>query len=291
MRNLVSCFTIAVTSFSFTYAHAQNEKAIEVLAHTIGQNIAEGEAVMVEGGMACIVNDAGKRSDPFLVVFHDEYPVWNNSIVTDYGNDGTVVDFSQTVFLSSASVICGENRSEFVFLKLAQEADSVQFSDKAFFMLPLRAMEDQTEASEYIEEIASDAWGENHHLECYDPEWIGSNGQQCCGFALALGSNISSCKSKFWMMVSACVPAALAAGGGMFAWCARHCVLPPPLIPPCLKACLIAGGITTIGTITACIAGADFAYADCVKSQWAQYWRDLANSGCKMIMPDGYADE
>jgi len=122
-------------------------------------------------------------------------------------------------------------------------------------------------------------------IECFDPTWVGNGGQQCCGYLLSLQEGLGACASRFWLHVFACIPASVTLGAGSFAWCAQYCVVPPPFVPACVKSCLVLGGVTGAGALIACLAGADFAYDECVREKWSLYWQNLAGAGCELRRP------
>ena len=122
-------------------------------------------------------------------------------------------------------------------------------------------------------------------IECFDPSWVGNGGQQCCGYLLSLQEGLGACASRFWLHVFACIPASVTLGAGSFAWCAQYCVVPPPFVPACVKSCLVLGGVTGAGALIACLAGADFAYDECVREKWSLYWQNLAGAGCELRRP------
>lgn len=250
------------------------------------------EAAVMEQGVISFIDKDG--SDLGKALWFEADRVGADPMVESNGLTASGMEFRhyQSVSISSGFTVMDGKRHHFIIAILDQRVDAYdhdgsKISASSSSMVPLMHMGTEEEAASYMEGIRESAAEQPPSLGCHNPEWIGSGGQECCGYLLALGQGMRACSSRYWFLVSACIPASLAIGGGIFKWCASHCAVAPPLIPACLKSCLVLGGVSSIGSMIICLTGADMAYDECIAEKRAQYWRDLAGSGCKMISPEG----
>lgn len=180
------------------------------------------------------------------------------------------------------------SRVHFISVVLHQWAttiasDGSTISGDAVTMIPLRCINDSREGNDFIESLNFKG---DVQIDCHDPNWVGSNGEQCCGYVMALSHELGSCLSRYWNHVYLCIPAALGAGGTSFTWCAKQCIMPPPFGPSCIKFCILGAAGITLGSFWSCIGAADHVYNECTSDAYARYYRSLADHGCRIKNPD-----
>lgn len=253
------------------------------------------EAAILEHGTISFVDQEGNDLGKSFWFETDRINI--DPVIESNGMTASGSEFRhyQSVYISSGFTVSEDRHHHFIVAVLEQrvethDGDGNKVAVASASVVPLKYMGGEDECISYMDDARSSMEKDPPHLECYNPDWIGNGGVQCCGYLLALGEGMRSCSSRYWVLVSACLPASLAIGGGVFKWCASHCAVAPPLIAACLKSCLVMGGISSVGSLVACLAGAQMAYEECCAEKKSQYWRDLAGSGCKMVSPENAPD-
>lgn len=230
-----------------------------------GWTLDRDRCISLESGLAILTSEDGKQ--------HASLP-WVDSarwVAKEMDEGGVQVK----VEVADGWLAHGGGQTRFVAVVIGYEAGGQEFST----MIPLASDDGAGAMVDALTET------EQMSIECFDPTWVGNSGQQCCGYLLSLQEGLRACASRLWLHVFACIPASVTLGAGSFAWCAQYCVMPPPLIPACVKSCLVLGGVTGAGALIACLAGADFAYDECVREKWSLYWQNLTNAGCELRRP------
>jgi hypothetical protein len=241
------------------------QSAISTWESLTGWELTPRSCIALEDGLAVLTSDDGKQLDTLPWMESARWPA------KEMEENGYHVE----VEVADGWLCHGGGRTRFVAVVIEYGAGDQEFTT----MIPLASGEG---ADGMVEAIPD---SDEVSIECFNPTWVGNAGQQCCGYVLSLEAGIEACASRFWLHVFACIPASVTLGAGSFAWCSQYCVLPPLFIPACLKSCLVLGGVTTAGALVACLAGAEFAYNECVSEQWSLYWQNLTNAGCELRRP------
>ena len=170
-----------------------------------------------------------------------------------------------------------------------------QFDASRTFVLPVRVfIGGQTEADAFMADLAdavkSDGSKGEGGIECFDPTWIGNDGQQCCAFLASYRSGITGCNSRRMFTILGCGTVALGGVGWAFFECAKLCTIASgvsagTLGPVCMAACLTGTAIVGYAAVALCVKAADHLFAECCSNAEATYFRDLGNAGCEVRKP------
>lgn len=252
---------------------------------------ASEQALVIEGSIVSLVDASGQVIGENLWIETNRIRIDPVISSENFNSSGHLFVHEQIVSIASGFTVQDGCARHFIVAVLDQQVrvdDGSKYAVVASVssIIPLRMMETEEEAHSYIEDIQPTSEEGGSHIECYDPEWMGKGGIQCCGFLRSLREGLHGCSARYFMLIAACVPASLTLGAGLFKWCASHCTYSGPAVAACMKGCLILGGIGSLGAFITCLAGADFAYHECCAEKRAQYWRDLTTSGCRLVDPD-----
>lgn len=251
----------------------------------------KSEVIAVDGNILTVTTPSGDVQAEFVW-----FPVTTISLtgsvdedVTDFGK---VISLRQEFSLTDGVVVIGGEQSRWLFLSHDQSVTTVDGKGNpvqvsASTVLPIRAFSTKVEAEEFmsgLEFAASGAKGDGG-IFCHDPTWVGSDGEECCGFLAAYQAGINSCYSRYWLILSGCLGVGGGAGGTWWWNCSKGCVSAFVIAVPCLKACLLSSALITVGSALVCIGGAEFAFEECCQARLDEYLRDLTNSGCELRKP------
>lgn len=122
-------------------------------------------------------------------------------------------------------------------------------------------------------------------IACINPNWVGLNGQQCCGLKALWEGEIEDCAAQFWNNFIACV---IPAVGGVlvaaFGCLASKCkYIPIPFGLTCAQFCLgVVGGGGVIMAAIACYNHARSLERDCVRDANRFYIQLFHQVGCAL---------
>jgi hypothetical protein len=154
--------------------------------------------------------------------------------------------------------------------------------------LPIVAFPSAERADAYIAGLraASDGTEDgNGGLGCINPNWIGSDGTQCCMLKAAYDADLRSCTAAYYARLVACMAAAIGIGATVANSCLNYCV--PICIAtlgagcaPCLKACLLLTLASSLGSLALCELGNQYWLESCEESAKSDHIDRLADHGC-----------
>lgn len=221
---------------------------------------------------------------------------------------GTPMRVRERYTLSSGFIVTNGEQSHFAFLRMDTDAELTDVSGNRLnpsvaLNIPIMAFPSASAAEGFmsgIEQVASGSEGDGG-LFCFDPKWVGNGNIQCCGYLVALQSEIAACRSEWWMRLWGCIAAGGGAGWVWFEWCIKSCMPPCAAVPPpgnagcaagCAKACLVTGGVVGAGGAILCVLASNEAYDACVSRALNAYFTNLTNNGCAIRVPneDGEID-
>jgi len=286
---------VAIFASGLAMADWNNERIAMQWSKATGYVMhSDEQAAVLEENIVTVVDVDGTERFTYVWVTTSSIDIPQIVETHEMNEWGGHTHLRQYMSIASGFVISNGERDYFIVVILKQEASTEDKNHNAVSassssILPLRSVANEREGDQYVEALQFSSYDGPPHIECYDNTWTGKDGIQCCGYLSALREGLEACSARYWSNIIKCVPASLTVGGGVFAWCARHCVV-PPAIPACLKGCLILGGVSSVGTFFVCWAGVDFAYEECCAEKRSQYWRDLTSAGCSLRSPDETAD-
>lgn len=258
------------------------------------------QVIVVDGGILQVTDTDQEVYAEVVWVPTDtiEAIVWEEDGVTAFN---TPISLRQTFSFTSGVVVSGDGvRHDYLFLQNVMHTRAVdrngdQFDASKTFVLPVRVfIGGQTEADAFMADLAdavkSDGSKGEGGIECFDPTWIGNDGQQCCSFLASYQSGMAGCTTRFYAAIAGCFTLAAGGVGWAFFECAKLCTIAAgasagTLGPVCMVACLTGTAIVGFFGFTACCTAADHLFNECCSNVEATYFRDLGNAGCEVRKP------
>ncbi len=298
----VAVFTLALTSAtSVTFADWRDTPAARDWAIATGHTMdPSSQVIVVDGGILQVTDTDQEVYAEVVWVPTDtiEAIVWEEDGVTAFN---TPISLRQTFSFTSGVVVSGDGvRHDYLFLQNVMHTRAVdrngdQFDASKTFVLPVRVfIGGQTEADAFMADLAdavkSDGSKGEGGIECFDPTWIGNDGQQCCAFLASYRSGITGCNSRRMFTILGCGTVALGGVGWAFFECAKLCTIAAgasagTLGPVCMVACLAGTAILGFGAAYLCVEAADALFDECCSTAQREYFRDLGNAGCEVRKP------
>jgi hypothetical protein len=291
---------IAACAAIVSVAHAadeyDNSKVNAVWGTVTGRAIDTDTEILKVDGNVLTLSNPKKRLDiaSYVWVPSVTHHVGTQS-VTDTTEWGKTLNYSVGITVTSGAVVTNGRPHPFVFIGYSTRYNTVDANGNPMqgasdLVVPWVATDTIKEADEFV--AAVEAAGEGGDtggggIECHDPTWIGNNGQECCGYLAALQGRLGACLDSWYTrMWLGCLPSGVVGGFATFKYCISTCaVLPAPANASCAAACVGIGGLVGLDAFIVCMMANEHEYDGCLKRETAQYYTDLANSGCAIRKP------
>ena len=217
---------------------------------------------------------------------------------------GAPIRIRERYTLSSGFIVTNGEQAHFAFLRMDTDAELTDLSGNPMnpsvtINIPIMAFTSASAADGFMSDIEEISNGNpadgKGGIFCMDPKWVGNNNIQCCGFLMALQSDIGACRSEWWMRLWGCIAAGGGAGWVWFEWCIKNCIAGCVAVPPpgnaacaagCAKGCLITGGLVGAGGAMLCVLASNEAYDACVSRAFSTYFTSLTSNGCAIRIPN-----
>jgi hypothetical protein len=286
----------AVVSVANAADEYDSSKIAAVWESVTGRAIdTDTEIISIDGNMLTVRNaEANSDIGSFVWVPSLATRIAAKSLTdtTDWGKD---LNYGVDISFVSGAVFTDGRPQPFVFVGYSVRYDTVDpqgipLQGGINLVLPIVATDTISEADEYVAraEAVGKGGGKNGGIECYDPTWQGTNGEQCCGFLMALNQRLGACYDDWFARIfSICLPTGVVGGFATFKYCVSTCaVLPPPANASCAAACVGIAGLVGLDAFIVCMIANGAQYDSCVKRERAQYFSDLTHSGCEIRNPE-----
>lgn len=260
---------------------------------------ADHQALVVDGATMRVVEiNTNKILGEWVFVETASLPIFTNA-VEDKTDWGTPLQYQEDYILTTGFIVVNERQSHFAFLRtnvstsFHHQEDLVEAN--ASINIPIIAFDSAGAADLFISTASSANDGDSGGgIFCSDPDWLGRNGEECCGYLAALQLRLDACNHDWWNRLFICVSGG-AVGG--FAWfkycigtCGPFCAALGPAAPPCLatcaKGCLLTAGVVGAEAAIVCVLASNSAYDACVDRELAEYYTTLADHGCELRSPE-----
>lgn len=249
---------------------------------------AEGDALLqVEGSHLCwtplgsVLLDTVTWSDP------------NHDPTFDSGDE--LCAWLEPRIIAGATSVAGQSAGFFVATSFTVGGTSsgpsgVHGLDGLTIVLPMLSFESAELALAELGRAeraigGGDEGGGGGGLSCFNPDWIGLGGQQCCELKAAWDAELEDCAAQFWNNFWACLlPSAGAVLITAFGCVASRCrFIPPPFGLTCAKFCLavVGGGGLVLAAIT-CYNHARSLERECVRDANRYYQELFLENGCSL---------
>jgi len=292
MKNLIASVAVMATTLSANADGWSESKVSQEWANASGdiyyperelitivpQEIASPSSIM---RVIDVIGGQAKVETEYLWFTIDEIPLAASqyTFLSEWGKD---VDCSVKSSLMAGFIVRNGHRDNFLVAKIESQASGVDaqgnhYSIPLHYVLPIRGFDNTEQANAFMAELHISVENEgNSGISCFDPDWVGDNGQPCCNYLLAYSLARKGCMYAWWGQITNCIPIAIGAGVGAFVLCIQACQSPEP----CYKLCAIGGGIVSAGSAILCLLNAEANYNSCIANARSQYFTNLANAGC-----------
>lgn len=290
---IVNCVVIGIASVA-SASDWSGSPAARAWERATGTTIdLRTEAPILDGNMLRIIDrNSGEVGAEFVAFVTNSIPI--DGVRGNLDISGFDVGVSEQYSLTSGFIVVGGEPAYFAFMQVEAGASldgTDGFSTTVTLAMPVLAFDNPKDQDEFMGDVLTAANGGTDGsggIFCHDPTWIGSSGEECCGYLAAYLDNIEGCRRDWWKHLWGCV--AVGAGGGWtFAqWCLKTCIpVPPPGNAACAKGCLIASGVIGLEAAIVCVLAANDAYEGCLARERAAYILNLTNHGCELRLPEG----
>ncbi|MFM1867656.1 MAG: hypothetical protein RL591_1064, partial [Planctomycetota bacterium] len=196
---------VAIVSVADAADEYDNSEIAAVWESVTGRAIdTDTEIISIDGNMLTVRNaEANTDIGSFVWVPSLATRIAAKSLTdtTDWGKD---LSYGVDNSFVSGAVFTDGRPQPFVFVGYSVRYDTVDPQGSPLqggidMVLPIVATDTISEADEYVARAEAvgngdgKGGGKGGGIECYDPTWQGTNGEQCCGFLMALNERLVAC--------------------------------------------------------------------------------------------------
>ncbi|MCX5652631.1 MAG: hypothetical protein NTU45_14780 [Planctomycetota bacterium] len=277
---------------------------------------ATGQATDMQGSVISIAS--GSAEVPLEIVLFDLasedaiqgsnaawIPLGVFELLTDsggaVGSDGTTVQATVVVRMIAGTAV-GPSGGMGHFVGVTVEGSATmsdgqnETSSSAGLFFPVRGFETAELATAHLAGLQAAAENPNESTEwpgcgdgsaginCHNPNWVGSNGWQCCRDQVCRDQMLALCDKIHAHEMERCVYLGFAGMGAVLGTClltkCKWAWFFPPLMNHCLAACLGVSVVTGYLAVMGCIKEADARREDCRGAANRWYFERLGATGC-----------